>query len=975
MSYSGEVLADTPVGYWRLGEVSGTTAADSGGGSHAGEFKNAPTLSQTGALTGSGDSNTAVKFNGTSQRVIIPNFTAGKVGDVFTVEAWIKREGSGESEAIFHGGTAGPELRLTSGKLKLLAANVAGVAESTGTVANDGNWHHVVVTKTGSTIHFYIDGVEGTKVTEAHTFTSSSAAYGIGAFGTGEGGEWFKGSIDEVAIYATALSEARVKVHFVAATTQAPSVTTLAAGTVTETSGLVKGKVNPHGLATTYRWEYGTTEALGSKTAETAGGEGSSEVEKTWTINALTPGTTYYFRFTAKNADGESKGEIHAFTTVAKAPVAATHTASLIADVTAVLNGGVNPEGSATNYWFEFGTTEALGSKTSEGSVGSGSSEVPVEGALSGLTPNTKYFFRVSAESAGGLSHGLILSFTTEAVAPPVNPIVIPEAKPRKTLSVRVTTATGESYRWAPDEWDYLNIPQSLSFSTAMPGGFDTLSVVLPRRIDRDYPDLNLLDNIEVLGAGNQVAWEGRVVQLPRSLDEVFSITVGAVGWSSHLMDDPSFREIYVDRELGNWKMLPTAAHSIALRGASLAPVTANIAADPATGLPTIELVAEGNWAGITPIVYPYYDAGPGLKIAKVYADWTLTTSEKWNWKYIAGDDGDFTGANVHESATLAGGPFSGHGLYSGSAGAQRCFGWKWWYTESTAGLAGAQYVASLRKLAVFGNHGLPLIGPEAELGVSASSVIEDVLHRAAPLLQVDSDSIEETTFPIPQLAFKEATTAHEVIEKVNAYHLWEWGVFEDRKFFFREPNSERLCWEARLSDGAKLDLEGTQVADIYNGVVVQFSDASGESKTAGPIGSGCDYEDGRLEDSSSTNVINEHGIPRKWAVLSLSIATTNVGAIQIGQIYLGEKRLPQRRGTMTLTGYGFHPTAGPLPVWRLRAGDWVRVGDHPADEPRRIIATSYDADSDTISLTLDNTSQKIDAIIEWVGVQTAAFT
>jgi hypothetical protein len=54
----------------------------------------------------------------------------------------------------------------------------------------------------------------------------------------------------------------------------------------------------------------------------------------------------------------------------------------------------------------------------------------------------------------------------------------------------------------------------------------------------------------------------------------------------------------------------------------------------------------------------------------------------------------------------------------------------------------------------------------------------------------------------------------------------------------------------------------------------------------------------------------------------------------------------------MTLTGYGIHPTAGPMPAWKLRAGDWVRVGDLPADDPRRIIATSYDGETQTTSLT-----------------------
>ena len=61
--YSGEVLADSPRAYWRLGEASGTSAADSSGNNRTGTYLNTPTLSQTGALTA--DTNTAVAFNGT----------------------------------------------------------------------------------------------------------------------------------------------------------------------------------------------------------------------------------------------------------------------------------------------------------------------------------------------------------------------------------------------------------------------------------------------------------------------------------------------------------------------------------------------------------------------------------------------------------------------------------------------------------------------------------------------------------------------------------------------------------------------------------------------------------------------------------------------------------------------------------------------------------------------------------------------
>lgn len=48
-AYRTEVLADTPVGYWRLGESAGATAADDSGNGYAGTYNGDPTLAKRGA--------------------------------------------------------------------------------------------------------------------------------------------------------------------------------------------------------------------------------------------------------------------------------------------------------------------------------------------------------------------------------------------------------------------------------------------------------------------------------------------------------------------------------------------------------------------------------------------------------------------------------------------------------------------------------------------------------------------------------------------------------------------------------------------------------------------------------------------------------------------------------------------------------------------------------------------------------------
>jgi subtilase family serine protease len=101
-------------------------------------------------------------------------------------------------------------------------------------------------------------------------------------------------------------------------------------------------------------------------------------------------------------------------------PTVATRSATSVLDTTATLNGSVDPNGSATTYRFEYGTTIAYGSQSpvSDGSAGSGSSASPVSTGLSGLTPGTTYHYRLVATNTAGTTNGADQSFTTVAKPP-----------------------------------------------------------------------------------------------------------------------------------------------------------------------------------------------------------------------------------------------------------------------------------------------------------------------------------------------------------------------------------------------------------------------------------------------------------------------------------------------------------------------------------------------------------------------------
>ena len=96
----------------------------------------------------------------------------------------------------------------------------------------------------------------------------------------------------------------------------------------------------------------------------------------------------------------------------AKATVA-TGGAANVTFQSARLGGTVNPKKTATNYYFQYGTTTALGIETAVTPVGAGNKGVRVSVDLAGLAPTTRYHYRIVAQNASGTTLGKRRTFTT----------------------------------------------------------------------------------------------------------------------------------------------------------------------------------------------------------------------------------------------------------------------------------------------------------------------------------------------------------------------------------------------------------------------------------------------------------------------------------------------------------------------------------------------------------------------------------
>jgi hypothetical protein len=100
-----------------------------------------------------------------------------------------------------------------------------------------------------------------------------------------------------------------------------PTSTTDLAGSVTSSSAMLNGTVNPRLATTTYFFEYGTSTAYGLTTGSNDAGSGAGDLSVSAAITGLSPNTTYHYRSTATNSIGRSYGEDNTFTTLAVAEV------------------------------------------------------------------------------------------------------------------------------------------------------------------------------------------------------------------------------------------------------------------------------------------------------------------------------------------------------------------------------------------------------------------------------------------------------------------------------------------------------------------------------------------------------------------------------------------------------------------------------------------------------------------------------
>jgi glucose/arabinose dehydrogenase/PKD repeat protein len=204
---SGLVLA------YGFEETSGATANDASPAKNNGTVNGA-----TG--TASGKFGRALSFDGTNDRVDVPDAASLDLTNGMTLEAWVKpTTNSGWRTALLkERGTNDLVYALyTSNGSKPRAENFTGVENTAaGTAALALNaWTHLASTYDGTNLRFYVNGTLVTTKATSGAMPNTANPLRIG--GNAVWGEYFAGLIDEVRVYNRALSATELKADMNAA--------------------------------------------------------------------------------------------------------------------------------------------------------------------------------------------------------------------------------------------------------------------------------------------------------------------------------------------------------------------------------------------------------------------------------------------------------------------------------------------------------------------------------------------------------------------------------------------------------------------------------------------------------------------------------------------------------------------------------------------------------------------------------------
>ncbi len=193
----------------------------------------------------------------------------------------------------------------------------------------------------------------------------------------------------------------------------APELSIPGAPVPSQTGAEISGTINPNGPGSGYPYTAGTKYHIEYKKAsesdwksyapDTVIGLGNTPEPFSVGLDGLDPNTPYEAKVVVIKPFIATISETKSFTTSPAPPkIAATWATDQRADG-ATLHAKINPQGTDTDYYFEYGTTPEYGNKTPVTNIGEALSFQTVANQIEGLSPVT-YHFRVAGTTGSGPS-------------------------------------------------------------------------------------------------------------------------------------------------------------------------------------------------------------------------------------------------------------------------------------------------------------------------------------------------------------------------------------------------------------------------------------------------------------------------------------------------------------------------------------------------------------------------------------------
>ncbi|BDZ46069.1 LamG-like jellyroll fold domain-containing protein [Naasia aerilata] len=477
--YGSTVYADAPTLYWRLGDSTASTAADSSGNAHPGAYSGAVTTGAAGAVPGT--RNTAASFGGGNGLVASTQLFSNPQN--YSIEAWFSTTSTTGGKLVGFGnsqsGTSSNYDRhvYLQNDGKVVFGTYPGSIQTVATPSayNDGLWHHVVATQSAAGMQLYVDGqyIGSNSATTPQNYDGYWRVGGdnLNSWTNAPTSQYVTAKIDEVAIYGAALSSAQIKRHYSVATgTPAAAFT----GTTSSLTASLDGSASSDydGAIAGWSWNFGdgTAAGTGATVAHTYASPGTYTATLTVTDNA---GRTDTAKRSFSVADTTAP-------TVPGTPVVASNTGTTVSLTWPASTDDVAVSGYDVYRNGAFVTTTATNSYTD-----------------TGRTLGTAYTYAVKARDASGNISAA--SATTSVTTYAVNTAAWYQVKGVNSLKCLTTsgTASPSSLQLYPCA-SPAGTTQTYRFAPASTGGYFTVIPANATTLAWDVNTAGSTDGLEV---------------------------------------------------------------------------------------------------------------------------------------------------------------------------------------------------------------------------------------------------------------------------------------------------------------------------------------------------------------------------------------------------------------------------------------------------------------------------------------------